>query len=263
MHKQNMVRQRQKLVGVRILVGRTKSQAGAFSTLLREQGATVVEIPFIEIRPPQSWNELDRALQNLNSYQWLILTSVNGVKALFSRMEHQAVSTHELKKIQVAAIGPATKAALERHKVPVAVTPQEYVAEAVANELRGRVAGQRVLLVRAQEARDVIPKELRNAGAEVDVVGAYETALPENSRSRLQVLLRDHKQRPHVIAFTSSSTVRNFTKLASGLVLDGIRFASIGPVTSKTMQELGLPVHAQAQQYTTEGLAKAIADLSF
>lgn len=263
MHKQNMVRQRQKLAGVRILVGRTKSQAGAFSTLLREQGATVVEIPFIEIRPPQSWNELDRALQNLDSYRWLILTSVNGVKALFSRMERLAIHAQNLNRIQVAAIGPATRAALERYNVAVAVTPEEYVAEAVVSGLRGRVAGQRVLLVRAQEARDVIPRELRNAGAEVDVVAAYETALPEESRSRLQVLLRDHKQRPHVIAFTSSSTARNFMKLASGFALDGIRFASIGPVTSKTMEKLGLSVHAQAQQYTTEGLAKAIANLSF
>src|SRR5262249_30907701 len=158
---------------------------------------------------------------------------------------------------------PATKAALERQKVEVAVTPREYIAEAVVDELRSRVAGRRVLLVRAQEARDVIPTELSNAGAQLDVVAAYETVLPAESRSQLEKLLRDTRQRPQVIAFTSSSTVRNFRKLASGFTLEGIRFASIGPVTSNTMKEMGLTVHTQAEQYTADGLAKAIAGLSF
>lgn len=251
------------LAGIRVLVGRTKSQAPELSRLLQQRGATVIEIPFIEIRPPHSWNELDRALQNLNTYAWLILTSVNGVNAFFSRIEQLTIPANGLKNIQVAAIGPATKAALERRNVKVVVTPREYVAEAVVEALRGRVAGRRVLLVRAQEARDVIPRELKNAGAEVDVVPAYETVLPEKSRPRLQNLLGDAESRPHVIAFTSSSTARNFMKLTSGLPLDGIRFASIGPVTSTTMKEIGLTVHAQAQVYTTEGLATAIADLSF
>src|SRR5215813_1886180 len=109
MRRSKVARRDQKLVGVRVLVGRTKSQAHELSRLLQQQGATVFEIPFIEIRPPQSWNELDRALQNLNTYHWLILTSVNGVKALFSRMERLGVGAQELKKTQVAAIGPATK----------------------------------------------------------------------------------------------------------------------------------------------------------
>ncbi|MCI0348681.1 MAG: uroporphyrinogen-III synthase [Acidobacteriales bacterium] len=261
MHRRNVVHKPQELVGVRVLVGRTKSQAHELSRLLQQRGATVIEIPFIEIRPPQSWNDLDRALRNLNSYHWLILTSVNGVKTLFSRMERLGVGTTKLKKIQVAAIGPATKAALERQNVEVALTPREYIAEAVVEALRARVVGKRVLLVRAQEARDVIPRELSQAGAEVDVVAAYETVLPAGSRSQLERILRDPRQRPHVIAFTSSSTVRNFRRLASGLVLDSIRFASIGPVTSNTMKEMSLTVHAQAREYTAEGLAKAIAEL--
>jgi uroporphyrinogen-III synthase len=222
-----------------------------------------MEIPFIEIRPPQSWNELDRALRNLNSYHWLILTSANGVDALFSRMAHLAISAAQLERIELAAIGPVTKASLEKHGTSVAVTPREYVAEAVVEALRDRVNGKRVLLVRAQEARDVIPRELSKGGAEVDVVAAYQTVLPAGSRSRLQELLRDAQQRPHVIAFTSSSTVRNFTKLASGLPLDGVRFASIGPVTSKTVKEMGLSVDAQAREYTIEGLASVISELRF
>jgi uroporphyrinogen-III synthase len=261
--KQFIASDGQRLVGVRVLVGRTKSQAPALSRLLQQRGATVIEIPFIEIRPPHSWNELDRALQNLNTYDWLILTSVNGVKPLLSRMEHLALGAQKLRRIQVAAIGPATKAALQQRNVKVAVTPREYIAEAVVEALRDRVANKRVLLVRAQQARDVIPRELKNAGAEVDVVPAYETVLPQKSRPRLQKLLGDARSRPHVIAFTSSSTVRNFMKLTSGLPVDGIRFVSIGPVTSNTMREAGLAVHAQAQEYTTEGLANAIANLSF
>ena len=247
---------------LRVLVGRAKGQAKILSELLSEFGATLTEIPFIEIRPPKSWNDLDRALGTLSSYDWLILTSVNGVHALFSRMRYLRISNSQLAKLQIAAIGPATKAALEKRGVKVAVTPPEFIAEAVVEALRGRVVGKKVLLVRAQEARDVIPRELANAGAQVDVVAAYQTVLPAASRPRLRKLLRDPKSRPHVIAFTSSSTVRNFMKLASGLPLDGIHFVSIGPVTSNTMREVGLAPHAQAREYTMAGLIGAIAELN-
>lgn len=249
------------LNGVRVLVGRAKGQAKELSQLLGNLGATVVEIPFIEIRAPKSRQALDAALKKLRSYDWLILTSVNGVQALFARMAELRIPNGSLAGVQVAAIGPATKAALEKRSVKVALTPSEYVAEAVVDGLRGRVLGKKVLLVRAQVARDVIPRELANAGAQVEVVAAYETVLPASSREKLRRLLQDPAQHPNVIAFTSSSTVRNFAKLAANLPLQGIRYVSIGPVTSATMRELGLAPHAEAREYTMAGLVDAVAEL--
>jgi uroporphyrinogen-III synthase len=184
------------------------------------------------------------------------------VRALFSRIKELKISAHSLAKLNIAAIGPATKAALENRGVSVNVTPRQYVAEAVVEALRERVPGKKVLLIRAQVARDVIPRELAKAGAQVDVVAAYETVLPTGSRSKLRKLLQDPAHRPNVVAFTSSSTVRNFAKLAAGLPLDGIRFVSIGPVTSGTMRELGLRVDAEAREYTMSGIVRAVADLN-
>jgi uroporphyrinogen-III synthase len=248
--------------GVRALIGRAEGQSQLLASLLSEFGATVFEIPFIKIQPPQSWRELDAALKKLDSYDWLVLTSVNGVRALFARMAQLKIAHDQLNRKQVAAIGPATRAALEAGGVQSVVTPQEYIGESVVDLLSKRVSGKRVLLVRAQAARDVIPRELRKAGATVDVVAAYQTIVPAASRAKLRELLHDPDHRPNVITFTSSSTVRNFAELASGLPLDGIRFVSIGPVTSATMRKLGLFPHAQAREYTISGLVGAIAELN-
>lgn len=250
------------LANARVLVGRAKGQAKELSQLLGNLGATVVEIPFIEIRAPKSRQALDAALKKLSSYDWLILTSVNGVRALFARMAELKIPSSSLAGVQVAAIGPATKAALEKRGVKVALTPSQYVAEAVVEALRGRVPGKKVLLVRAQVARDVIPRELANAGAQVEVVAAYETVLPTASREKLRKLLQDPERRPNVIAFTSSSTVRNFAKLAAGLPLEGVHYVSIGPVTSSTMRDLGLAPHAEAREYTMAGVVDAVAELN-
>ena len=311
--------------GVRVLVGRARHQASALSSELRRLGASVIEIPFIEIRKPRSFRPLDAALQNLGSYDWLILTSANGVKAMWSRMvklrptrgdrsragssfafatskDHEghgfsraarnadknaalAAEGERRKPLHIAAIGPATQKAIEQRGVKVDVVPEEYVAESVVQSLRSKVKGKRVLLVRAKVARDVIPRELRRAGARVDVVEAYETVVPLNSRRRLRAALKNPKNRPHVVTFTSSSTVRNFVELLGGsqknderawrsrgrtpalttpkgrprrTSLDGIRMASIGPVTSSTLRELGLPVDIEASEFTIPGLVAAI-----
>jgi uroporphyrinogen-III synthase len=254
------------LSGVRILVGRARHQAGALSGELRKLGATVLEIPFIEIRKPSSFKPLDSALQNLASYDWLILTSANGVEAMWERMAKLRLPRKDLGNLHIAAIGPATRKAIEQRGVKVDVVPKEYVAESVVRSLRRRVKGKRVLLVRAKVARDVIPHELRKAGAQVDVVEAYETVVPQSSRMRLQAALRNPKQRPDVITFTSSSTVRNFVALlgSRGRVarahtdLDAILLASIGPVTSATLRELGLRVGVAAKEFTIPGLVQAI-----
>src|SRR5271165_424314 len=158
------------LIGCRVLVSRAKKQADALSSALRKLGCEVLEIPFIEIRRPISYRPLDSALRNLATYDWLILTSVNGVKALFERMARKRLDASALAHLKIAAIGPATKMAIEQHGLEVTVTPRKYVAESVVAALHRRVKGKRVLLVRARVARDVIPRELRKAGAQVDVV---------------------------------------------------------------------------------------------
>ena len=255
------------LAGCRVLVSRAKKQAGALSSALRELGCGVIEIPFIEIRRPRSYRQLDSALGNLASYDWLILTSVNGVVALFERMSRKRFDASALAPLKIAAIGPATKSAIERHGLQVTVTPKEYVAEAVVAALHRRAQGKRVLLVRAKVARDVIPRELRRAGAQVDVVEAYETVTPKSSEKRLRAALSGPKK-PHAITFTSSSTVRNFVGLLGlrGALAAlkkpaghrGVHTASIGPVTSATLREFGLPVDIEAKEYTIPGLVAAI-----
>ena len=268
------------LSGIRVLVGRAKHQAGALSSELKKRGAEVLEIPFIEIRKPKSFKPLDAAVKSLNTYDWLILTSVNGVEAMWDRMKQKRVGhdlSHAVKVsktgsvsaargplLRIAAIGPATKKAIEQRGIKVDVVPKEYVAESVVKSLKSKVKGKRVLLVRAKVARDVIPNELRKAGAHVDVVEAYETVVPKSSRTRLRSALKNPKKRPHVITFTSSSTVRNFVDLLgaknkqSRKELIGIRMASIGPVTSSTLLELGLPVDIAAKEFTIPGLIEAI-----
>ncbi len=259
------------LAGLRVLVGRARHQASALSSGLLELGAEVIEIPFIEIRKPRSYQPLDSALKKLNEYDWLILTSVNGVDAVWERLRKLHLTMKHLKRLKIAAIGPATRKAIEKRGIKVNVVPEEYVAESVVDSLRDQVAGKRVLLARAKVARDVIPRELRKLGGQVDVVEAYETVIPKSSRMRVRAILKDSKRRPQVITFTSSSTVRNFVALLGknvwrgrtrprrANIIEGIRMASIGPVTSSTLRELGLPVDLEATQYTIPGLITAIA----
>jgi uroporphyrinogen-III synthase len=255
------------LSGCRVLVSRARKQAGALSSSLKELGCQVIEIPFIEIRKPTSFKPLDTVLHNLANYDWLILTSVNGVEALFERMAKWDLDRSSLKHLKIAAIGPATKKAIEKHGLTVTVTPKEYVAESVVASLHKRVKGKRVLLVRAKVARDVIPRELRKAGATVDVIEAYETVIPKQSKERLQKALGgNHK--PHAITFTSSSTVKNFVgllglrsaraALKKSAPNQGVHSASIGPVTSATLREFGLPVDIEAKRFDIPGLVAAI-----
>ena len=265
-----MIGRSQPLTGLRVLVGRAPHQASALSSGLRALGAEVFEIPFIEIREPRSYKALDSALNHIRTYDWLVLTSVNGVDAVWQRLKTLRIGKKALQHLKVAAIGPATRTAIEEEGMKVTIVPRRYVAESVVESLRDRVRGKRVLLARARVARDVIPRELRKLGAEVDVVEAYDTVIPQSSRVRVRELLRNEGQCPNLITFTSSSTVRNFVALV-GEKLSGsgrlhptdsfadVQFASIGPVTSSTLRELGLPVSIEAKKYTIAGLIDAIA----
>lgn len=248
------------LAGQRVLVTRARHQAEALAARLRRMGATVVAVPSIEIRPPRSFRPLDSALRHIHRYDWLILTSVNGVESLFSRLRRLRLSRRHLQHLQVAAIGPATKAEVERRGLRVTVMPLEYVAESIVQALRSRVKGKRVLLVRARVARDILPRALRRAGAKVEVVEAYQTVVAARSRRLLRNALR--QRRPDWVTFTSSSTARNFALLVGRervrTALKGIRVASIGPVTSRTLRELRVRVNVQARSYTIPGLVQAM-----
>jgi uroporphyrinogen-III synthase len=252
------------LAGTRILVGRARHQAGSLSASLRSLGAAVIEIPFIEIRKPHSYQPLDTALQNIKTYDWLILTSANGVEAMWARVRKLRITRRNLKHLQIAAIGPATKKAIVKHGLKVKMVPEEFVAESVVKGLRDKVKDKRVLLIRAKVARDVIPDELRAAGAQVDVVEAYETVVPEKSRLRLWALMKNSERRPHIVTFTSSSTAKNFVELLGNSNvgrqrwLKQIQLASIGPVTSATLRKLQLPVAIEAREFTMGGLIRAI-----
>lgn len=251
-----------RLQGKRILITRSREQAAALAKLFEAEGASVSSIPTIEIVPPQSFQPLDKALKKIHAYDWLILTSVNGVEALRRRMDKIEIDGGLLRRLKIAAIGPATASAVEALGARVDVVPEEYVAESVVDALRSRVFGMKILLVRAKVARDVIPNELRKAGAEVDVAEAYETIIPVNSRAKLAESLSS-PERPDVITFTSSSTVKNFVALlpqgaSPKALLKGIKLASIGPVTSNTLCEVGLWVDVEAKEYTVQGLVNTI-----
>jgi uroporphyrinogen-III synthase len=251
------------LAGWRILVSRARDQAGALSEGLRALGAQVYEVPFIEIRPPRSFKCLDESLKLVAEYEWLILTSANGARAMFDRMAHLNIPRRVLAHLNIVAIGPATRAAIEREGLKVAVTPKEYVAESIVEALCDKVRGKRVLLCRAKIARDVIPRELRHMGAFLDVVEAYETVLPQASRIELRAVLRDPQRRPHAITFTSASTVHNYVSLLgirSGRshLVQGVLNASIGPATSEALRQYQLSVDVQPAQYTIPGLIQAL-----
>ena len=248
------------LRGKRIVVTRAHTQAEGLSSLLRGYGAEVVEAPVIEVRPPDSFEALDQALNNILQYDWLILTSVNGVEALFSRLVPLRLSVDSLQHLKIAAIGPATEERIQDHGLVVDLVPPRYVAEEVVRMLRKQVKGERVLLVRAKVARDVIPEELRRAGAQVDVADAYQTVIPEGAKERLLEVFAHGA--PDAITFTSSSTVKNFLSVVLGTEIPAklakTKFASIGPVTSETLREYALPVHVEADEFTMDGLAQAL-----
>jgi len=250
------------LGGWRILITRASKQSGGLAGPLREMGAEIIEIPTIQIKPPRSFKSLDTALGKIANYDWLILTSVNGVEALFARIKKLRIAPAKLKHLQVAAIGPATKRQIEDHGLEVTVTPERYVAESVVEALKGKTEGKRVLLVRAKIARDVLPTELRKAGAKVDVAEAYETHVPVGAKAKLNRLFVNDSSRPDIVTFTSSSTATNFLDLLVKEHYHALReiwLASIGPVTSATLQQAGFKPNIEAMEYTMEGLALAIA----
>jgi uroporphyrinogen-III synthase len=249
------------LEGRKILVTRARHQAGRLSEELRARGAEVVEVPAIEIEPPDSWEGLDRAIRQIPEYQWLIVTSANAVRSLRERMRVLQVGSEALAHLRIAAVGSATAGALREAGLEPEVVPREYVAESLIEALGAQVRGQRVLLARAAIARDLIPDALRAREASVEVVDAYRTVIPLDSIEQIRRLFEGVDPLPDAATFTSSSTVTNFLALleAAGVsVPPGMRAISIGPITSRTLRERGLEPAAEAEPHDLEGLVQAV-----
>ena len=251
------------LVGKKILITRAREQSGDFATRLKKLGAEVIEFPTIEIVPPIRWKELDRAIDQLKSYDWIIFTSANGVNFFWQRLREKGKPNRLPSSLKVCAIGPATANQLKERRVSVHHVPKEFIAESILEGL-GRMAikGKRILLARAKKARDILPKGLRKMGAEVDVVEVYRTVKPEGGSRKLRKLLTEGKI--DVVTFTSSSTVNHFVELLKKEdlkeLLKGIVIACIGPVTARTAKEWGLKVQIQPKEYTIPGLTRAVAE---
>lgn len=249
------------LFGKRILVTRARSQASVLAEKIETLGGEPWEFPTIEIVEPDDFTPLDNAIAEIESYDWLIFTSVNGVQAFMNRMRRLRKDIRNLNNIKIVAIGPKTREEIEKYGIFCEFMPEEFVAEAIIEVFRGEeIKGKKVLLPRADIARKVLPDTLRSMGANVNEVTAYRTVVGEGNTGELLKMLEE--RRIHVLTFTSSSTVKNFVKKLgsaniSGL-LQGVAVACIGPITSATARELGLNVDIEATEYTIDGLIDAI-----
>jgi len=252
---------RRPLAGRTVVVTRPRGQAAGLAALLEAQGADVLLAPVIDIVPVGLTAEVTAAIDGLAGYDVVIFTSVNGVEVFCDRLRDRGASPDALGDRETVAIGPATAAALEEQGLTPSLVPETFVAEGVLAALEARarrLAGARVLLPRARQARSVLPDTLRELGATVDVVALYDTV-----PARFLDVPRERIEQADYITFTSSSTVRAFIDLMGPELLTQrlarVRLASIGPVTSATLREHGLGVALEAGAYTSAGLAAAIA----
>jgi len=250
------------LFGRRIVVTRSREQASVLSEAISALGGEVFEFPTIRIEAPEDWGALDAAIRSAEKYDWVIFTSVNGVKVFFRRLRELGCDIRAFSRAAVAAIGPGTRSALEERGLLVAYMPEEFRADAIAAGLRERAkTGVRVLLPRADIAPDSLPRALAESGFAVDNVTAYRTVPERRNAAVLREMLRAGAV--DGVTFTSSSTVKNFVAAlepGAGELLKDVMVASIGPVTSAAAQELGIKVDVEARRYTIDGLVEAIVE---
>ncbi len=247
--------ERRPLSGTTVAVTRARAQASELADRLRDLGAAVLETPAIRIEAPEDPEPLRQAARRVGEYRWVIFTSTNGVERFFQELRAAGRDTRALGTAQVAAIGPGTAARLASEGVVADLVPERFQAEGVLKALEGRVApGDRVLLPRAREARDVLPKGLADRGVEVEVVEAYRT-VPEPPEPEVEAAFAEG--RVDLVTFASSSTVRNFDA-ALGRHPRNYRVACIGPITAGTARELGYRVDLEAAASSLDGLVEAL-----
>jgi uroporphyrinogen III methyltransferase/synthase len=250
---------RRPLSGKRIVVTRARAQASGFAASLRELGAEVVQLPVIRIAPPEDPAPLREAAEAAGAFDWIVFTSANGVDRFFATLADSGRDARALGGVSLCTIGPATAEALAKHGVRADLVPDEFVAEAALEALAaaGDLAGKRILIPRAAEAREVLPDGLRERGAEVVVVAAYRTVRDGSGAEEVRRALGAGEI--DWVTFTASSTVRSFVELL-GTDVGRARVASIGPITSATVRELGMQVDVEAKEYTIPGLLQAIRE---
>jgi uroporphyrinogen III methyltransferase / synthase len=257
--------ERRPLFGRRIVVTRARVQAGGLSVELERLGAEVLEFPTIEIRPPEDFEPLDAAIRDLDSFSWLIFTSVNGVEAFVRRLAHLGLDLRAVPRgAKIAAIGPTTAQKIREAGLRVDVVPKEFRAEALIEEVTGdSLVGQKILIPRARVARKILPEKLREAGAEVVIPPAYESVPSLEGRDELAKELE--AGRIDCVTFTASSTVENlvrsFGAKVAARLLAGTRVACIGPITADTARKHGIRVDVEAREYTISGLIEAAVEL--
>jgi len=249
------------LLGKRIIVTRARQQASDLVRLISDLGAECLEFPTIEIMPAKDPEPLQKAIENLSAYDWIVFTSVNGVIHFFEHLFASGKDVRALSHMQTAAIGPATAEQLLGFGLTSDIVPETYRAESVVTAFKELdLKAKKILLPRAREARPILPVELKKMGAEVDEIPAYETVTVKENAAELVRVLED--KAVDLITFTSSSTVKNFKALLPSAnfqaLMQGVIIASIGPITTETAEKLGFDVHISAESYTIPGLVDAI-----
>ena len=246
--------ERRPLFGKRIVVTRARAQVSRLAGTLRSLGAEVVELPAIRIEPRLDTPEVRDAVAAIGTYALVCLTSPNGVRLLFEALAEHGLDARALANATVAAIGPGTAAALAERGVMADIVPERYVAEALAEALeKVEVAGRPVLIARASEARELLPRALADRGANVDVVALYETVREDPAPEAIEAA-----QSADYVTFTSSSTVRNLLAAVGDRFPRDARVVSIGPVTSEAAREAGLVVQVEADRHDPAGLVEAL-----
>lgn len=243
----------------RIVVTRAARQSGGLQERLEGQGADVLLLPTIEIVPPDSYAPLDDALRSASSFHWLVITSANAVRVIGERLAALGLTSTVLEHLRCAAVGRATADALGELGISVDVVPERAVGEALAEALADRLRGQRVLLVRAAVARDVVPDVLRAADASVTIADAYRTVVPADAVERARVII-GNSPLPDAVVFTSGSTVMHLLDVLREAKLTfpaQVACVSIGPVTSAALRDAGLMVAAEAETASLDALVDA------
>jgi uroporphyrinogen III methyltransferase / synthase len=249
------------LFGKTIVVTRTREQASELVDRLNDLGAECLEFPTIRIAPPSDWSELDLAIQRIEDYQWIFFTSPNGVRFFLDRMDTLHLDLRSLKGIKIGVIGPATAQALSEYHLKVDLIPEKFQAEYLLEALSHiPLANQKILIPRAEQAREILPEGLRQMGAEVLVVSAYQTLPALEGKEQLEEKMAQGLI--DCLTFTSSSTVVNFLALFTRqeilYLLKKVTVACIGPITAQTAISNGLSVQIVAEEYTIPGLVAAI-----
>ncbi|MBI3307512.1 MAG: uroporphyrinogen-III C-methyltransferase [Candidatus Omnitrophica bacterium] len=249
------------LSGKTVLITRARTQASGLRRILENEGARVMEFPAIQIEPPKNWQDLDRAVKSIKSFDWVIFTSVHGVSYFFARLRENKKDARNLAHLKIAAIGDATAGALRENGIFADLVPKKFTSEALIAEFkqRNQISGQRFLLPRTDIAPKFLKDELEKQGGFVSEVVAYRTVPAGNRNSKLERLIKSEKI--DYITFTSSSTVKNFFEAlnrAKGSVAAKSRLISIGPVTTNTLLDFGLRPYREAREHTLLGLVEAM-----